>query len=128
MTTIEGHHEDDCLMCAVRALTEGRAKEWIPEEPAEVTGVVLRQGTQPSAYGAKPFIEIWTGGRDRVRITAYSQMLESLFDGAELQVGDTVTIRYIGKREAKITPSQERTGKAANQYKVFDLDVHRGHR
>lgn len=128
MTVIEGHHEDDCLMCAVRALTEGRAKEWMPEEPEEITGVVLRQGSQPSAYGSKPFIELWTGGRDRRRVTAYSGMLESVIDGAELQVGDTVTVRYIGKREAKLSPSQERAGQKPNQYKVFELDVQRGHR
>jgi hypothetical protein len=128
MTEIQGHHEDDCLMCAVRALTQGRAKEWIPEEPEEITGVVLRQGTQPSAYGAKPFIELWLGGRERRRVTAYSGVLESLLDGGELEVGDTATVRYIGKREAKLTPSQEREGRAPNQYKVFELEVQRGHR
>lgn len=129
MTEIQGHHEDDCLMCAVRALTEGRAKEWATEEPSEVTGVVLRQGTQPTHFsGSAPYIELWLGGRDRVRVTGHAMILSSLIEGAEIQVGDTVTVRYIGKRETKQTPSQARTGKAPNQYKMFELEVHRGHR
>jgi hypothetical protein len=124
MTEIQGHHEDDCLMCAVRALTQGRAKEWIPEEPEEITGVVLRQGTQPSAYGAKPFIELWLGGRERRRVTAYSGVLESLLDGAELEVGDTATIRYVGKAMTKPRPGKP----DGLEYKVFELEVQRGHR
>jgi hypothetical protein len=129
MTEIEGHHEDDCLMCAVRALTEGRAKEWNPEEPAEVTGVILHRGTQPTHFsGSAPFVELWLGGRERVRVTGHAMVLGSLIEGAELQVGDTVTIRYTGKKEAKLTPSQARTGKAANTYKTYDLEVRRGHR
>jgi hypothetical protein len=126
MTTIEGHHEDGCLMCAVRALTEGRAKEWVPEEPAEVTGVVLRQGTQPSHFsssGPVPFIELWLGGTERVRVTGHSSMLNSMITGAELQVGDTATIRYLGKT-AKL---QMRTGKTFD-YKVYEVEVQRGHR
>jgi len=126
MTTIEGHHEDGCLMCAVRALTEGRAKEWIPEEPAEVTGVVLRQGTQPSHFsisGPVPFIELWLGGTKRTRITGHSSMLSSLIDGAELQVGDTATVRYLGKRAAM----RKSTGESYD-YKVYEVEVQRGHR
>lgn len=123
---IEGHHEDGCLMCAVRALTEGRAKEWMPEEPAEVTGVVLRQGTQPTQFhsaGTAPFIEIWLGGTERIRITGYSSMLSSLISGAELQVGDTATVRYLGKRAAM----RKVTGESYD-YKVYEVEVQRGHR
>lgn len=126
MTVIEGHHEDGCLMCAVRALTEGRAKEWMPDLDSleEVTGVVLRQGTQPSAYGAKLFVEIWLGGTERRRITGYAAVLESLIENAELQVGDTVTIRYTGLAETKKHgPDGEFL-----KYKTFELEVQRGHR
>ena len=135
MTMIEGHHEDDCLMCAVRALTEGRAREWNPDQVAEVaalnevTGVVLRQGTQPTHFsGSAPFVELWLGGRDRVRVTGHAAMLASLIEGAEIQVGDTVTVRYLGKREAKMSASQARTGRPPNQYKMFELEIRRGHR
>jgi hypothetical protein len=126
MTTIEGHHEDGSVLCAVRALTEGRAKEWVPEEPAEVTGVVLRQGTQPSRFsisGPVPFIELWLGGTERTRVTGHGSMLSSLIVGAELQVGDTVTVRYLGKRVTE----QRATGKTFN-YKVYEVEVQRGHR
>jgi hypothetical protein len=126
MTEIAGHHEDDCLMCAVRALTQGRAKEWTPEEPAEVTGVVLRQGTQPNRFSStpSPFIELWTGGRDRVRVVGYSAMLGSLIEGAELQVGDTATVRYVGKREVSM---RGRNGPVTGEYRAFELEVQRGH-
>ncbi len=125
MTTIEGHHEDDCLMCAVRALTEGRAKEWTPEEPGEVTGVILRQGVQPTYFSGKaPFLELWLGGRERVRVTGHAAMLAQVIEAAELQVGDTVTVRYLGKRQGK---ASGRTA-APREYKAFELDVSRGHR
>lgn len=125
MTMIDGHHEDDCLMCAVRALTEGRAREWMPDEPAEVTGVVLRMGTQPTHYsGNAPFVELWLGGRERTRVTGHGNMLASLIEGAELQVGDTATIRYLGKRPVK----SRRPSAGPLEYKAYELEVQRGHR
>jgi hypothetical protein len=124
MTAIEGHHEDDCLMCAVRALTEGRAKEWATEEPGEVTGVILRQGTQPTHFsGSAPYIELWLGGRDRIRVTGHAAMLAQIIEGGELQVGDTVTVRYVGKR-----PIKSKRAVGPTEYKSFELEVQRGHR
>lgn len=122
MTEIQGHHADGCLMCAVRALTEGRAKEFKSDEPGEVTGVVLRQGTQPTAWSSSPvpFIELWLGGTDRIRVTGHQAVLSSLITGAELQVGDTVTVRYLGKKPTTIR------NKPA-EYKDFELSVERGH-
>jgi hypothetical protein len=120
---VEGHHEDDCLMCAVRALTEGRAREWRPEEPGQVTGVVLRQGTQPAHFGGSvPFIELWLGGTERVRVVGHSGMLAQVIEAAELQVGDTATVRYVGKGQTKI----KQVG-PVREYKVWELDVSRGH-
>lgn len=125
MTEIQGHHADGCLMCAVRALTEGRAKIWDNREPgAEVTGVVLRQGIQPSDFGEVPFIELWLGGFERTRILAYSSMLASLIEGAELRVGDTVTVRYVGQIEV---PATHRFYKPGRTMKKFELAVERGH-
>ncbi len=111
-------------MCAVRALTEGRAKEWATDEPSEATGVVLRMGTQPTYFaGSAPFLELWLGGQERVRVTGHAAMLSSLIEGAEVQVGDTVTVRYTGKRPLK----PGRSG-APREYKTFELEVRRGHR
>jgi hypothetical protein len=129
MTEIAGHHEDDCLMCAVRALTEGRAKEWWPEDPAEVTGVVLRQGTQPTHYsGPTLFVELWLGGRERVRVAGHSSMLRSLIEGSEIQVGDTVTVRYLGKKPIKSGRPEPSRSTMPREYKAFELEVQRGHR
>lgn len=126
MTEIQGHHADGCLMCAVRALTEGRAKEWAPgDEPCEISGIVLRQGTQPTAWSNDPvpFIELWLGGQSRTRVTGHSAVLSSLIIGAEIQVGDTVTVRYLGKADTK---PDRRTG-TVHQYRKFELSVERGH-
>lgn len=125
MTDIQGHHADGCLMCAVRALTEGRAKEWSgTEEPDEITGVVLRQGSQPTHFSNDPvpFIELWLGGQNRMRVTGHSSILASLISNAETQVGDTVTVKYLGKRDSTVL----RNGKTY-QYKAFELKVERGH-
>lgn len=123
MTEIQGHHADGCLMCTVRALTEGRAKEWMPDEPAEISGVVLRQGSQPTHFSNDPvpFIELWLGGQSRVRVTGHASVLNSLIIGAEIQVGDTVTVKYLGKRDGAM-----KSGRAI-QWKAFELKVERGH-
>lgn len=129
MTEIQGHHEDDCLMCAVRALTEGRAKEWVPTKVGEqVTGVVLRQGTVPSEWSSTPilFVELWLGGQSRIRVTAFSSFLRSLIDAAELRTGDTVTIRYMGTRE--IRSKRVAAGATVHTAKIWELDTTRGHR
>lgn len=125
MTEIQGHHADGCLMCAVRALTEGRAKLWDNRDPgAEVTGVVLRQGVESTPFGESMFIELWLGGSNRVRVLAHSSMLASLIEGAELKVGDTVTIRYVGQIEVPVT---HRFYKPGRTMKKFELSVERGH-
>lgn len=126
--TNEMHDWDGCLMCAVRALTQGRAREWgavsMPELKAgdSVTGVVLRQGNQPSHFaGQVPFIELWTGAIDRVRVTGHGTVLRLAILSQELEVGDTVTVTFDGEKEIK-------GGKYADKtFKAYTVDVKRGH-
>lgn len=109
-------------MCAVRALTEGKPEVWAPETPGQnVSGVVLRQGTVDGPFGSAPFVDLWRGGRDRIRIVAYPAMLRHTLDRAEAQVGDTLTVWFDGTRTI------ERGPRAGQPYKAFSSNVQRGH-
>lgn len=122
--TTETHTPDGCLMCAVRALTEGEPKTWWPEEtPASVQGVVLRLGTvaQPFLGRLVPYADLWLGGTDRVRVTAMGAHLESQFTAAAPQVGDVMTVIYEGKHN--ITGGKY----DGRQYRRFAVTVTRGH-
>jgi hypothetical protein len=123
-TEIAGHHHENlCLMCAVRALTEGEPEVWVPETPGEsVSGVVLRQGTVDERFGTVPFVDLWRGGRNRIRIVAYPRMLREALNRAEVQVGDTLTVWFDGKRTIELGP------RAGQMYKSFSSNVQRGHR
>jgi len=127
--TADTHDWDGCLMCAVRALTEGRPKEWVIRPKSEemtpgesVTGVVMRMGEQPSHYEDRvPYIDLWTGGIERVRVAGHGMSLRESLLAAEIQVGDTVTVTF--ERVADI-----QTGKFRGQkFRVFAVDVKRGH-
>lgn len=115
-------------MCAVRALTEGRAKEWgmapYLEEGATVTGVILRQGVQPSHYQDQPvpYVELWLGGVKRVRVTGHSMALREALISAEPQVGDTLTVRFDGIKELPA-----KGGHPARNYKTWTATIERGH-
>lgn len=117
-------HQDDCLMCTVRSLTEGRAREWNPALAGEsITGVVLSHGYQPTHFsGSAPFVELWLGGTDRRRVTGHASVLASLIERAELKVGDTLTVTYTGK-----TPIT-RGRMIGHEMKTYTSEVRRGHR
>jgi|SRR6478735_6506643 len=122
MTENETHEWDGCLMCAVRALTEGRPREWVgtAEPGSTVTGVVLKMGTQPTAWGSgqAPYLDLWTGGVSRVRVAGHSTVLREALLAAEAQVGDTVTV----------TRHEDRANvKTQNTYRVFSVEIERGH-
>lgn len=128
MTTmmIETHDWDGCLMCAVRALTEGRAKDWSMDPERKVgdtiTGVVLRQGQQPSHFEAQvPYVELWLGGAERVRVAGHGMVLREALLAAEIQVGDTVTVTFEKVAEIQKGP------RAGTTYKVYEVTVQRGH-
>lgn len=124
----ETHDWDGCLMCAVRALTEGRPKDWAMTknlEPGDtVTGVILRQGTQPTHWSDSPvpYVDLWLGGVTRVRVTGHGQVLREALVSAETQVGDTLTVTFEGTRE--LPP---KGGRGPLTYKMFAVSVDRGH-
>lgn len=128
-TTIEHEqHADGCLMCAVRALTEGDpAATWTPTtEGATISGVVLRMGTIFSEFaaiggGQIPFVDLWTGGTGRVRIKAYSASLRHAIDGVAPQIGDRLAVWFDG--EAVIESGRFE----GRPYKRFSANVQRGH-
>lgn len=124
MTTETHDHEAGCLMCAVRALTEGApAATWAPTEPgATISGVVLRQGEVATNFGPVPFVDLWQGGTGRVRVMAYQESLRHALAQGAAQIGDRLQLWFDGER---YLPA--RGSRAAMAYKVFSHNVQRGH-
>lgn len=123
MTTEQHDHPDNCLMCAVRALTEGDpAATWTPTtEGATISGVVLRQGEVHTNMGPVPFVDLWQGGTGRVRVMAYSGRLRHVLAGAAAQIGDRLQVWFDGEREV---PGGKHQGL---KYKSWSINVQRGH-
>lgn len=125
--TIDEHDWDGCLMCAVRTLTLGTPKNWgldkdTLEPGASITGVVMRQGVQPSNYaGQVPYVDLWLGGIKRVRVAGHGMSLRNALEAAETEVGDTMTVTFEGTEEIQ-------TGKMAGRsFRVFAIEMKRGH-
>jgi hypothetical protein len=123
MTTEQHDHPDNCLMCAVRALTEGDpAASWRPTEPgATISGVVLRQGEVATNLGMVPYVDLWQGGTGRVRVMAYSGTLRHALSQAAAQIGDRLQVWFDGERHV------ESGRRAGLPYKAFSANVQRGH-
>jgi hypothetical protein len=123
MTTTETHnHEATCLMCAVRALTEGDPAPWIPNTAGQnVSGVVLKMGTLATNFGPTPYVDLWTGGQSRIRIQAFGQTLRHAIDSAAPQIGDTLSVWFDGD---KAVESGRFKGMS---YKAYSANVQRGH-
>lgn len=117
-------HEATCLMCAVRALTEGDpATTWTPTKPGStISGVVLRQGDVTTSFGPVPFVDLWQGGTGRVRVVAYQASLRHALAQGAAQIGDRLQLRFDGERYLP-----ERGSRAAMSYKMFSHNVQRGH-
>lgn len=119
-------HEDACLMCAVRALTEGDpAVSWNPVTAgATISGVVLRQGeVAAQLFGKIPFVDLWLGGTGRIRVMAYATLLRHALDRAAAQIGDRLQICFDGE-SAINRPGHPTHGRP---YKRFTVNVQRGH-
>lgn len=115
-------HADGCLMCAVRALTEGTPKVWSPETSGEsVSGVVLRTGTVATNFGPILFVDLWPGGHERIRIMAYGNRLRHVLDDAAALIGDTLTVWFDGEKTVTSGPM------AGRNYKDYSANVQRGH-
>lgn len=116
---------DDCPVCILRALTEGEPKSWFPSEPASVNGVVLQYGRTASRFtayvdGNIPFVDLWPGGTDRVRILGYGSLGREL-DRLAPTVGDTLTVAYTGQGTI------ERGKYAGRAYRAHTVEIKRGH-
>lgn len=116
-------HEANCLMCAVRALTEGDpAATWNPTEAGQtISGVVLRQGTLATEFGPVPFVDLWQGGTGRVRVKAYGSGLRHALDQAAALIGDRLQVWYDGETIL------EKGRMAGHPYKHYSSNVQRGH-
>lgn len=118
-------HEANCLMCAVRALTEGDpAATWNPVTPgATISGVVLRMGELSTDFGRIPYVDLWLGGQSRVRVRTYASNLLHAVESAAPQIGDRLTISFDGQRTID-QPGRPMHGRT---YKAFSASVQRGH-
>ncbi|AAT36800.1 Pas52 [Actinoplanes phage phiAsp2] len=125
MTNTEHDHPDNCLMCAVRALTEGDpAATWNPTtEGATIGGVVLRQGEVHTNLGQIPFVDLWQGGTGRVRVMAYASSLRRALTAEAPQIGDRLQVWFDGQGEID-RPGHPLHGRP---YKRFSANVQRGH-
>jgi hypothetical protein len=124
-TRRETEHEATCLMCAVRALTEGQpATLWQPTRTgAMISGVVIRQGEVETVFGPAPFVDLWQGGTGRVRVVAHASLLRSALAHVAAQVGDRLQVWFDGPKEIELPrgSGQFRT------IKTYSANVQRGH-
>jgi hypothetical protein len=115
-------HSDNCLMCAVRALTEGTPKTWAPATAGEtVTGVVLKTGKVVTDFGQAPYVDLWLGGHERIRISAFGNRLRHALDEVDAQIGDTLSVWFDGLGTVTKGPME------GKPYKAFSANVQRGH-
>lgn len=121
------HQVDGCLMCAVRALTEGTPEIWNPTVEGETAGgVILRTGMAVHPFSSHesdraPFVDLWTGGMGRIRVVGYSGHLRAGIQAAEGKVGDVMSIRFDG---TGIVVKGQHEGRP---YRKFTVTVTRGH-
>lgn len=126
MTHDMANHEDNCLLCAVRALTEGVPESWVPQEAGQnVTGVILKMGKVPNRFDLSGegalFVDLWLGGHRRIRVIAYGSYLRHEIDRMEPQIGDTLGVEFLGERIIN-------DGRYAGRpYKAYIAAIRRGH-
>jgi hypothetical protein len=114
----------DCLMCAVRQLTEGVPEEtWNPNtELATISGVVLRTGEYPNQFGSViPFVDLWIGGFRRVRVIGSGMVLARALLEQVPKVGDRMRVSYLGHKTI------QHGRHAGQEYRNFSVMVERGH-
>lgn len=117
-----------CLICAVRAMTEGNPKGWVPGEPgASVAGVVLNMGRVESKFvdlqttdGTVPFTDLWTG-TERIRVIHYGRVLQLAMQAAAPAVGDRLIVTFTQ------WGAVERGKFKGKPFRVHTVGVERGH-
>lgn len=122
MTSHEHEQGTGCLLCAVRAMTEGVPPVWWPDEPETITGVILRKGSKTDDFfGSIGFIDLWLGGGERRRLNLV-RGLNRVVGDTEPQIGDTLTVNFEGIKRVEL-PSRF----AGHQYRVHSASIVRGH-
>jgi hypothetical protein len=119
----------DCLLCAVRQLTEGDGPAAALElEGENASGVVLK--IEDTKYPTQQLmgqeikglaVTLWTGGMDRVRAVSYSAVFRAQLESAAPQVGDRLTIIRLADGRVDRGKFQGR------QFSQWSLTVERGH-
>jgi hypothetical protein len=124
VNALPGEEGPDCLLCAVRELTEGTPTVWAATAAGQtVSGVVLRTGMTEGFGGYREvrYVDLWTGGWGRIRIVAFAAMLENAIKLADAKVGDRLSVTYEG--QAYVTKGRFE----GRPYKKFSADIRRGH-
>ena len=122
------HTVDGCLPCAVREMTEGTPPIWNNPDnivPGQmIRGVVLRAGTLPSPFHPVevPFVDLWTGGQDRMRVAGYQGSLARALEMMAPAVGDQLSVIYVGRET--LPPEHRMSGRP---YHRFRAEITRGH-
>jgi hypothetical protein len=95
-------------MPSLAELLDAEERSWLPhkddEQPRRVVGVVVKTFTAPSDYGDgdKPGVVLYdidAGEGVCWRITGYHSVLDKELREQRPRVGDTVGVRYDGKRQ-----------------------------
>jgi hypothetical protein len=125
MTTQTIRKLPDCVICAVRELTEGTPKIWTPSEAGQfVTGVLIGNGLVPNPMHIDvPYVDLWLTGTERIRVIAAAARLRTgLAEGSPV-MGDRITVTYHGVKDV---PPSLRTI-SGRTYREYSVDVARGH-
>lgn len=67
-----------------------------------------------------PYVDLWLGGTDRVRIVGYGSLGRDL-DRIKPTTGDTLTVDYVGQGTIKSGRFQGRA------YRKYTVEITRGH-
>lgn len=116
----------DCLLCAVRQLTEGDGPFAALElEGESASGVVLKiedPAQQLMGQEIKGLaVTLWTGGMDRVRVVSYSPAFRARFESAAPQIGDRLTVTRMADGRVDRGRFQGR------RFSEWSVEVERGH-
>lgn len=114
-------------MCAVRELTEGTPRIWTPSIAGQkVAGAVLAVGKTVSTFQSLiPYVDLWQGGTNRIRVIGYGAKLSSGIESARPRVGDTLEIIFMGMGTVPANPLAGR--RESRRYRDFSITVTRGH-
>jgi len=94
---------------------------WRPEAGDEILGEVVTVDTREGDYGPYPYIEVEDEATGKiVGVHAFHTLLKNEISQKRPQVGDTLGVKYHGKRETKRTDSKGRTQEYESYRVVFE--------